>query len=122
MDQGIGLLGELYREAHRSQSNTRLWMVSESNVSWLLPPGNNVLLGFDVTLSDDKRKIFAPHVGILPLYGPSVITTKGLEWDVTDWETKMGANVSTSNHIIGNEVSVRTSEWVLFTVELAILE
>jgi thiamine pyrophosphokinase len=97
-------------------------MVSESNVSWLLPPGNNVLLGFDVTLSDDKRKIFAPHVGILPLYGPSVITTKGLEWDVTDWETKMGANVSTSNHIIGNEVSVRTSEWVLFTVELAILE
>ena len=122
VDQGIGLLGELYREAHRSQSNTRLWMVSESNVSWLLPPGNNILLGFDVTLSDDKMKIFAPHVGILPLYGPSVITTKGLEWDVTDWETKMGANVSTSNHIIGNEVSVRTSEWVLFTVELAISE
>ena len=122
VDQGIGLLGELYREAHRSQSNTRLWMVSESNVSWLLPPGNNILLGFDVTLSDDKMKIFAPHVRILPLYGPSVITTKGLEWDVTDWETKMGANVSTSNHIIGNEVSVRTSEWVLFTVELAISE
>ena len=122
VDQGIGLLGELYRETHRSQSNMRLWLVSEGNVSWLLPPGNNLLLGLDVKLTDAKRNIFATHVGILPLYGPSVITTKGFEWDVTDWETRMGANVSTSNHIVADEVCVRTSEWVLFTVELATLE
>jgi thiamine pyrophosphokinase len=120
VDQGIGLLGEFYRETQRSPDNMRLWLVSGSGVSWLLPPGDNTLLGLDIKPSDSKEAIFTPNVGILPIYGPSVITTIGLEWDVTDWETKMGENVSTSNHVIGDKVSIKTTEWVLFTVELAI--
>lgn len=62
--------------------------------------------------------VFTPNIGILPVYGRSSITTKGLEWDVEDWKTEMGGMVSTSNHVFADEVHVWTTERVLFTVEL----
>ena len=72
-----------------------------------------------------KRKgaIFTPNVGILPIYGPATISTTGLEWDVKDWETRMGVQVSTSNHVAGERVEVVVGGvdgggvGVLFTVE-----
>lgn len=64
--------------------------------------------------------MFGKHVGIIPLKEPSLITTKGLEWDVTDWETQMGGNLSTSNHVLPETrwVEVQTSKDVLFTIAL----
>lgn len=59
------------------------------------------------------------NVGIIPIGRPSVISTKGLEWDVEDWSTEFGTQISTSNHIRANVVRVKTTERVLFTVELA---
>ena len=58
-------------------------------------------------------------IGIIPLGGPATITTKGLEWDVTDWRTAFGHQVSTSNHIKSDFVTVETTEKVLFTVEIS---
>ena len=58
-------------------------------------------------------------VGIIPLGKPATITTKGLEWDVTDWRTAFGHQVSTSNHIRSESVYVKTTEMVLFTVEIS---
>jgi thiamine pyrophosphokinase len=57
-------------------------------------------------------------MGILPLYSPAVITTHGLEWDITDWDTRMGGQVSTSNHVVGDRVDVETDAVVLFTIEV----
>lgn len=48
------------------------------------------------------------------------ITTVGLEWDVTDWLTEFGGNVSTSNHVKDNVVEITTTQDVLFTVDLEI--
>ncbi|KAL1964421.1 hypothetical protein VTN77DRAFT_6979 [Rasamsonia byssochlamydoides] len=59
------------------------------------------------------------NVGIIPLNGPSVITLRGFEWDVTDWRTEIGGQISTSNHIRADVVQVETDRPVLFTVELA---
>ncbi|KAF2435197.1 thiamine pyrophosphokinase-like protein 1 [Tothia fuscella] len=119
VDQGIGLLHELYRETmNRSgssgtHSGIRLWLISEQSVSSLLRPGQNVILGVD-----QKDDIFTPNIGILPIFGPAVITTKGLEWDVEDWKTEMGGMVSTSNHIMHDKVEVQTDVVVLFTIEM----
>jgi thiamine pyrophosphokinase len=60
------------------------------------------------------------NVGILPIYGPALISTKGLEWDVEDWETEMGGQVSSSNHIVADQISITTNREVLFTVERAV--
>ena len=64
--------------------------------------------------------VFGKYVGILPVGGPSRITTKGLEWDVRDWETRFGGRVSTSNHVLPTTevVEVETTEEVLFTIAL----
>ncbi|KAK0336056.1 thiamine pyrophosphokinase [Friedmanniomyces endolithicus] len=95
VDQGIGLLHELYREQVHRHPDVRFWLFSEASVSTLLSPGTT-------TISTPLESgLITPNIGILPLYGPAVLTTKGLEWDVEDWESEMG----------GQEV--------LFTVERA---
>lgn len=110
VDQGLGLLHEMIREQDEHRG-TRLWLVSESNISFLLQPGRSTI---HVPLS---AGYFTKNVGIIPVNGPAVITTSGLEWDVREWETRMGHQVSTSNHIIEDTVVVTSDEVVLFTVE-----
>lgn len=64
------------------------------------------------------REAFGPACGLIPVGAPSVITTNGLVWDVTDWETRFGGRVSTSNMLKEEVVRVSTKEPVLFTVEI----
>lgn len=149
LDQGVGILHELMRETQsaverakhtKEKSNeTRIWFVSERNISFLLRPGANTISGLlqrapvpkddlPVPLDNDddeasfveqtEERIFSWNVGILPVYGRTVLTTSGLEWDIEDWESEMGGRVSTSNHVVRDDVLVNTTEWVLFTVEI----
>ncbi|KAF1982360.1 thiamine pyrophosphokinase, partial [Aulographum hederae CBS 113979] len=113
IDQGLGLLHELYR-THLSSPFLRLWLFSERSVTFLLLPGQHTL--HDLVSSNR----FTENVGIVPLFGPARISTRGLEWDVKDWETQMGGRVSTSNHVRSEEVVVGVEgAVVLFTIELA---
>ena len=66
------------------------------------------------------QEVFGPSCGILPVGGRSVITTRGLVWDVEDWETKFGGKVSTSNVLREATVEVDTSETVVFTVQVKV--
>ncbi|KAJ5408188.1 hypothetical protein N7509_002071 [Penicillium cosmopolitanum] len=68
---------------------------------------------------DSPEYLFEENIGIIPLSAPASITTHGFEWDVEDWHTEIGGQLSTSNHIRADVVSVETSVPVLFTVELA---
>ena len=63
--------------------------------------------------------LFGECIGIIPVAKPSIITTRGLEWDVEKWPTEFGTQISTSNHIKASHVEVETLERVLFTVEIA---
>ncbi|KAK4541849.1 hypothetical protein LTR36_007381 [Oleoguttula mirabilis] len=113
VDQGIGLLHELYREQVHRHPNIRFWLFSESSVTTLLRPGTIVLH------TPVAEGLITRNIGILPLYGPAIINTEGLEWDVQDWPTEMGAQVSTSNHIVQDRITITTDKDVLFTVERA---
>jgi thiamine pyrophosphokinase len=111
VDQGLGLLHVMLREELKD-SKLRLWLISESSVSFVLPRGLNII---------EKVKangLFTKNMGLVPIYGPATITTAGLEWDVKDWDTQMGTRVSTSNHVISDEVSVKTNTPILFTIEM----
>jgi thiamine pyrophosphokinase len=89
----------------------RLWLYSETNVSFILRDSRNVIKG---ALSS---RSFTENVGILPVYGPATISTTGLEWDVISWKTQMGYQVSTSNHVKADQIHVDTDTPVLFTIE-----
>ncbi|KAG9558414.1 thiamine pyrophosphokinase, partial [Aureobasidium melanogenum] len=112
LDQGIGLLSEIYREQNSEQHpNIRFWLFSESNISFTLSPGTTKI---HTPLSE---RVITPNIGILPIFGPAHISTNGLEWDVKDWHTQMGGQVSTSNHIVEDQITISTDAEVLFTIE-----
>lgn len=101
---------EIFREELKDPL-LRLWLISEASVSFILEPGMNVVNGLKTS------GLFTRNMGLIPIYGPAVITTSGLEWDVKDWDTQMGTRVSSSNHVISDEVQVKTDAPILFTIQ-----
>ncbi|KAF2028346.1 thiamine pyrophosphokinase [Setomelanomma holmii] len=112
VDQGLGLLHEIIREETK-HPGLRLWLFSESSLSFILSSQHNTVRGLQ------SSKLFTENVGLVPVWGPAVITTSGLEWDVEKWPTSMGSQVSTSNHVKADEVEVATDAPILFTIERA---
>jgi thiamine pyrophosphokinase len=118
-----------------------LYLISEESISFMLRPGLNTIYTPGVNrpnctklasspYSDTSNNDHGPYVGcethyleenigIIPISGPAHITTHGFEWDVTDWRTEMGGQISTSNHIRADRVQVDSDQPVLFTMELA---
>lgn len=122
-----------------------LYLISEESLTFVLQQGKNLIHTPATHRPDDestplpesqsgsressrKRKregdseteyFFEENIGIIPLSAPATITTRGFEWDVQDWYTEVGGQISTSNHIRADVVEVETSVPVLFTVELA---
>lgn len=111
-DQAFSIFHQLYKNAISMPEAGDLYLVTEESIVFLLEKGMNCIH------SPVRAKLFTENVGIIPIAKPSVITTKGLEWDVTDWATEFGKQISTSNHIKQDLVYVETTERVLFTLEL----
>lgn len=91
----------------------KTYLITSNSIMFLLEEGCNLIR------TPVGPGLLAESVGIIPIGRPSVITTQGLEWDVTEWPTEFGGQISTSNHIKKEVVHVTTSNRVLFTVELA---
>ena len=120
----------MYRET-KDADRLRLWLFSDISCSFLLYPGKHrIRPETDVRLESlppwkahikayTRAHKFTGKCGILPLYGPSRISTKGLQWDVQNWETEMGGRVSTSNQIVNLKygAEIATTHTVLFTIE-----
>lgn len=123
-----------------------LYLISEESITFLLQTGLNTILTpggsllekqsrriaasrreahrdsateSTVALDEGPELYLSENVGIIPVGGCAVIDTKGLEWDVHDWKTEFGGQVSTSNHIRAESIEVKTTMPVLFTMELA---
>lgn len=120
VDQGLSQLHHLYLfQTAPRYADGRIYLVSGESITFLLKAGKH-----HIEVRDGGEEVFAKHVGILPIKEPSRISTKGLEWDVKDWETQFGGQLSTSNHILPETevVEVETTKDVLFTVALKRLE
>lgn len=95
----------------------RIYLVSPSAITFLLTAGTH-----QIVVKNPQARVLGPNIGILPVGGPAKITTNGLRWDVEDWETRFGGQLSTSNMVREAEVTVTTSADVLFTIDLDIGE
>ncbi|KAG9396014.1 thiamine pyrophosphokinase [Carpediemonas membranifera] len=84
-------------------------MFSEDEVTLVLPPGVNKII-----LPDCARSL-----GILPVFGPSVVSTSGFQWDVSGVEMAMGGFISSSNKAVRRDVVVKNSRPVCFTACLS---
>lgn len=143
IDQGLGVLHELYRESRRWCpyqgplagageewakdsvaspgeiwiGRRRFWLVTEAGLAMCLPPGKSRLV--DLKMETSSVRVFAKEVGFMPVFGYVTISTKGLEWDVDGWTMEMGGRVSSSNHIREDIVEVEVSGWCLITFSLS---
>lgn len=146
VDQAFSQVHHLYSMTQQTENthgppsddknNNKLFLVSEESISFVLPSGTNTIhtpsadrpqpgrqssagLDDDDDAAAAEAFILAENVGLIPLVGASEITLRGFEWDVTEWPTEIGGQLSTSNHIRADVVEVVTTRPVLFTVELA---
>ncbi|KAI1936811.1 thiamine pyrophosphokinase [Ophidiomyces ophidiicola] len=131
VDQAFSQIHSLYTASQSTADKPPgdLYLISEESISFLLCEGRNTILTPGGGALESRKKFpsglefteccFSENVGIIPVGGTSVINTKGFEWDVRDWETKFGGQLSTSNHIRADAVEVNTTIPVLFTMELA---
>lgn len=113
-DQAFSQLHHLYTGSQDASSMIGdLYIITAESVMFLLKKGNNRIH------TPVGPEHFTENVGIIPLGRPSVITIRGFEWEVTNWSTEFGGQISTSNHIRAEMVEVETEERVLFTLEIA---
>ncbi|KAL9114399.1 MAG: hypothetical protein Q9227_001480 [Pyrenula ochraceoflavens] len=133
VDQGLSQLHHLFlapSDPSLLHPNAQIFLLSDQSLTFPLHVGKNTIIVASSSPenynNDDEEDLLGEHVGIIPLDGPTTITTEGLEWDVQDWPTRMGGQVSTSNRLRkgsggGKEgrVMVQTDRQVLFTIELA---
>lgn len=124
VDQGLSQLHHLYRfqSGHGDYPGGRIFLLSGSSLTFLLKAGKHYIHVREESEDEgDEEDVFGKYVGIIPLKETARITTQGLEWDVTDWETMIGGNLSTSNHILPDTqvVTIETDKDVLFTVALS---
>ncbi|CCF45711.1 thiamine pyrophosphokinase [Colletotrichum higginsianum] len=120
VDQGLSQVHHLYLfQPGTDYAHGKLYLVSGQSLTFLLKPGHH-----SIWVREGGDDVFGKHVGIIPIGGTSYITTKGLEWDVEDWETKFGGHISTSNHVLPETtvVEIATTNTVLFTIALAGIE
>jgi thiamine pyrophosphokinase len=92
--------------------DTQVYLVSSESVTFLIPEGGAARVRTPCAY-------LGPTCGLIPLAGPTRITTHGLEWDVSDWSTSFGSRVSTSNHLLRDFTEIETvGNPILFTLEL----
>ncbi|KAI4184608.1 MAG: hypothetical protein LQ346_006079 [Caloplaca aetnensis] len=113
-DHGLSQLHHLFQENVEADYAFpgRIYLVNSESICFLLDKGLNRIktpLG---------PGLFRESVGIIPLGRPSLISTDGLEWNLTRQVTEFGGLMSTSNHIKRDWIEVNTSERVLLTIEL----
>lgn len=114
VDHGLSQLHHLYVASQDTSLRIgQIILLTPESITFLLHKGYNKVhtplsIGF-----------LAENVGIVPVGRPAVISTKGLEWDVDNWETEFGGQISTSNHIKSDIIEIETTERVVFTIELA---
>jgi thiamine pyrophosphokinase len=121
VDQGLSQLHHLYLfQQEPGYSQGQLYLVSEESITFLLKAGSHRIRVRGYGKGDRDCDVFGKHVGIIPIREPSQISTKGLEWDVTEWHTEIGGLVSTSNHVLPETevVEVQTTKDVIFTIAL----
>ncbi|KAH7412389.1 thiamine pyrophosphokinase [Cadophora sp. MPI-SDFR-AT-0126] len=115
VDQGMATLSHLYAfQPDPNYGSGRMYLLSSESITFVLKTGTHRI---QPKGSYDGIKL-GKHVGIIPLREPAVISTEGLEWDVQKWETEVGGQMSTSNHVKDELVIVETSKDVLFTIDL----
>lgn len=90
---------------------SRLVLMGAGNIAFLLAPGVRHVIQPDARFE-------GPTVGLIPIGGAcQSVTTKGLKWNLQAGRLEFGVLVSSSNCVVGKEVTVVTDAPLVWTAE-----
>ncbi|TRM58540.1 thiamine pyrophosphokinase [Schizophyllum amplum] len=110
LDQTVHTLSYLHKLRHKRQ---RVFAVTDENVGWVLDEGEH-----EITID---HSVLGQTCGLLPVgIDSTVLTTRGLRWNLTEHESSFDGLVSTSNHLDPEHdiVYVKTTKPIWWTAEL----
>ncbi|KZT54055.1 Thiamin pyrophosphokinase [Calocera cornea HHB12733] len=108
LDQTIHTLSQLHKLRHE---RPRTFVVTEDNVAWVLDSGEHRI--------KVDRTLLGITCGLLPVgVGSTVLTTKGLKWNLNETESSFDGMVSSSNWLDADEIWIKTTEPIWWSVEL----
>ncbi|KAL0271170.1 UNVERIFIED_CONTAM: hypothetical protein PYX00_008353 [Menopon gallinae] len=87
-------------------------LISSNSLTWLLPGGKNHTICVPEEFVSNQYS-----VGLIPLLGPTKVTTSGLKWDLDDGRLAFGELVSTSNTYNQNVIRCRSDRDLIWTVQ-----
>ncbi|KAG0376212.1 hypothetical protein BGX24_008130 [Mortierella sp. AD032] len=106
-DQSMSNIHHLYILNRERQAT----LISDESIVVVLGAGTH-----EITCNLD---IEGPTCGIIPVgASEAILTTTGLKWDIEDWKTSFGGQISTSNALIESKVTIKTTAPVVWTTEL----
>ncbi|GAA5969199.1 hypothetical protein JCM11641_007506 [Rhodosporidiobolus odoratus] len=114
LDQTVHTLHALWLLAEK-EGREKVWVVGKESAAMILGKGKHYLR-FDLST-------FGKTCGILPLgSSEAYVTTTGLAWNLGPkdymYPTSLASAVSTSNHLVQEEVTVETDVPVIWTMEV----
>jgi thiamine pyrophosphokinase len=130
LDQTIHTLSYLHKLRKKRKS---VYAVTDDNIGWVLdsvrpsPYTSKILISnfFQKTQGEHTipidHTLLGPTCGLLPVgIDETMLSTKGLKWNLTNCPSGFDALVSTSNHLAPGEdvVWIKTTKPIWWTVEL----
>lgn len=123
-DQTLSTINQIYKfSIDRSNLNFIILNPEHTELILLLNKGINLIdyprlsnekeieiFGFNIIKSRTNLR----NIGVLPILKDSVISTKGLKWDVENWSSSITSKLSSSNLQVGNEGFIIKSDNPLF--------
>ncbi|KAK7454648.1 thiamine pyrophosphokinase [Stygiomarasmius scandens] len=110
LDQTIHTLSYLHK---LRKERRRVYAVTDDNVGWVLDEGEHA-----ITID---HSMLGLTCGLLPVgIDETILTTRGLRWNLTNNPSSFDGLVSTSNHLVPEEdtVYVKTTKPIWWTAEL----
>ncbi|GAV02778.1 hypothetical protein RvY_13302 [Ramazzottius varieornatus] len=108
-DHSMGNINTLFSSAQ--YTNLPVILMSETDMQYVIPGGTAQTMILDTGLE-------GPYCGLLPLSGPSIVSTSGLQWNLFNETLSFGGLISTSNSLDRETVMVKCSEPLLWTMSV----
>ncbi|EKM58212.1 uncharacterized protein PHACADRAFT_139928 [Phanerochaete carnosa HHB-10118-sp] len=111
LDQTVHTMSYLHKLRKRRE---RVFCVTDDNVAWVLDGGEHII--------HVDHAYMGKTCGLLPVgIDSTILTTSGLEWNLTEAESRFDGMISTSNHLVpGEPVRIKTTRPIFWTVELRV--
>lgn len=116
LDQILANINTLYLNQQKSVSRP-VFILTANSLSWLLPPGENVII-----IPENLRQHWC---SLVPFQHSTIVTSSGLRWNLNNTELEFGGIVSTSNTYeqnSTNNVKVITNKAVLWSMGISSID